>query len=53
MSATAYNIANLIGLVGVMAGTWFKYGVSEAFIGGGALLLALNLITLLIATRRG
>lgn len=52
MSATAYNIANLIGLVAVMAGLWIKSGMPEAFIGGGALLLALNLFTLLIATRR-
>lgn len=51
MSPLAWNVALLVGLGMIGAGTEMAYGVPHALIAVGALILVLNVVTALVATR--
>jgi hypothetical protein len=51
MSPLAWNIALLVGVCMIGGGTEMAYGLPRALIVVGALVLVLNVVTALVATR--
>jgi len=51
LNLLAYNLTNLLGLVLILTGSIRLYGIDLGLIISGAVLIGLNMITLLIALK--